>query len=173
MIFSSISSFFLFDSNLPLPPTHHPHSHMKEKAIFHNIMLDRGGLSYSAIFVGHTSHFVGVSFTLISLLFYMRPTDKRFKEVSNLNVCLTKHFLNWFFVCGSIPECELLLQSLEELAKRYPATKFVKIISTDCIPNYPDCNLPTILVYNNSAVKGTYVGLHHFGSRKCTPEGKL
>lgn len=70
----------------------------------------------------------------------------------------------------SIPECGLLLQCLEELAKRYPATKFVKIISTDCIPNYPDRNVPTILVYNNSAVKATYVGLHHFGGRKCTPE---
>ncbi|ONK74393.1 uncharacterized protein A4U43_C03F5760 [Asparagus officinalis] len=75
-----------------------------------------------------------------------------------------------FLYKEGIPECELLLQCLEDLAKRYPATKFVKIISTDCIPNYPDRNLPTILVYNNSAVKATYVGLHHFGSRKCTPE---
>nr|KAJ0212365.1 hypothetical protein LSAT_V11C400201040 [Lactuca sativa] len=25
----------------------------------------------------------------------------------------------------------------------YSATKFVKIISTDCTPNYLDCNLPT------------------------------
>ncbi|KAL2335207.1 hypothetical protein Fmac_016420 [Flemingia macrophylla] len=69
-----------------------------------------------------------------------------------------------------IPECGLLLQSIEELAVRYPATKFVKIISTDCIPNYPDRNVPTLLVYNNGAVKGNYVGLHSFG-RRCTPEG--
>ncbi|KAK7266909.1 hypothetical protein RIF29_19570 [Crotalaria pallida] len=69
-----------------------------------------------------------------------------------------------------IPECGLLMQSVEELAVRYPATKFVKIISTDCIPNYPDRNLPTLLVYNNGAVKGNYVGLHSFG-RRCTPEG--
>ncbi|KAI7986555.1 hypothetical protein LOK49_LG14G01001 [Camellia lanceoleosa] len=68
------------------------------------------------------------------------------------------------------PECGLLLQCLEQLATKYPATKFVKIISTDCIPNYPDCNLPTLLVYNNSAVKANYVGLHNFG-RRCTPEG--
>ncbi|KAJ0051763.1 hypothetical protein Pint_02943 [Pistacia integerrima] len=68
------------------------------------------------------------------------------------------------------PECGLLMQCLEELAQKYPATKFVKIISTDCIPNYPDCNLPTLLVYNNGAVKANYVGLHNFG-RKCTPEG--
>ncbi|KAI4350542.1 hypothetical protein L6164_004989 [Bauhinia variegata] len=69
-----------------------------------------------------------------------------------------------------IPECGVLMQCLEELATRYPATKFVKIISTDCIPNYPDCNLPTLLVYNNGAVKANYVGLHSFG-RRCTPEG--
>ncbi|XP_059640923.1 uncharacterized protein LOC132283059 [Cornus florida] len=70
----------------------------------------------------------------------------------------------------SYPECGLLLRCLEELAKKYPATKFVKIISTDCIPNYPDRNLPTLLVYNNGAVKANYVGLHTFG-RRCTPEG--
>ncbi|KAK6913003.1 hypothetical protein RJ641_022604 [Dillenia turbinata] len=50
-------------------------------------------------------------------------------------------------------ECGLMLQCLEELATRHPATKFVKIISTDCIPNYLDRNLPTLLVYNNGAVK--------------------
>lgn len=70
----------------------------------------------------------------------------------------------------SYPDCEILMQCFEELAKKYPATKFVKIISTDCIPNYPDRNLPTVLVYNNSAVKANYVGLHSFG-RRCTPEG--
>ncbi|BAT97350.1 hypothetical protein LR48_Vigan11g118900 [Vigna angularis] len=69
-----------------------------------------------------------------------------------------------------IPECGLLMQSIEELARKYSATKFVKIISTDCIPNYPDRNVPTLLVYNNGAVKGNYVGLHSFG-RRCTPEG--
>ncbi|KAF5753469.1 hypothetical protein HanXRQr2_Chr17g0780461 [Helianthus annuus] len=43
------------------------------------------------------------------------------------------------------------------------------MISTDCIPNYPDRNLPTVLVYNNRAVKANYVGLYTFG-RRCTPE---
>ncbi|EFJ26139.1 hypothetical protein SELMODRAFT_148698 [Selaginella moellendorffii] len=69
-----------------------------------------------------------------------------------------------------VPECQLLGQCLEELAKKYPATKFVKIISTDCINNYPDFNLPTVLVYNNTNVKATLVGLHHFGGKRCTPE---
>ncbi|KAJ3694125.1 hypothetical protein LUZ60_009605 [Juncus effusus] len=75
-----------------------------------------------------------------------------------------------FLYKEGIQECGLLMTCLEELATRYPLTKFVKIISTDCIPNYPDRNLPTILVYNNGAVKATLVGLSHFGGRKCTPE---
>ncbi|KAL7232750.1 hypothetical protein ACSBR2_010708 [Camellia fascicularis] len=70
------------------------------------------------------------------------------------------------------PECGILLQCLEELATKYPATKFVKIISTDFIPNYPNRNLPTLLVYNNGVVKANYVGLHNFG-RRCTPEDIL
>ncbi|BBH04415.1 Cwf15 / Cwc15 cell cycle control family protein [Prunus dulcis] len=69
-----------------------------------------------------------------------------------------------------IAECGVLMQCLEDLATKYPATKFVKIISTDCIPNYPDRNVPTVLVYNNGAVKANYVGLQSFG-RRCTPEG--
>ncbi|PUZ58395.1 hypothetical protein GQ55_5G506800 [Panicum hallii var. hallii] len=75
-----------------------------------------------------------------------------------------------FLYKDGIPECGLLQNCLEELATRYAATKFVKIISTDCIPNYPDRNVPTILVYNSSAVKGTYVGLQKFGGKRCTPE---
>lgn len=77
-----------------------------------------------------------------------------------------------FKISDRFAECGLLMQCLEELARKYPATKFVKIISTDCIPNYPDRNLPTVLVYNNGAVKANYVGLRSFG-RRCTPEGIL
>ena len=44
----------------------------------------------------------------------------------------------------SAPDCAILAQCLGELAGRYPGTKFVKIVSTDCIPHYPDGNLPTV-----------------------------
>ena len=72
--------------------------------------------------------------------------------------------MNWY------PECGALMQCVEELTTMYSATKFFKIISTDCFPNYPDCNIPTMLVYNNGVVKANYVRLHTFGSR-CTPGG--
>ncbi|KAL4322526.1 hypothetical protein AHAS_Ahas14G0219300 [Arachis hypogaea] len=55
------------------------------------------------------------------------------------------------------------MQCIKELATRYLATKFINIISADYISNYLDQNLPTILVYNNGAVKENYLGLCSFG----------
>lgn len=68
------------------------------------------------------------------------------------------------------PLSELLGQCFDELAGKYSGTKFVKIVSTDCIKDYPDVNLPTVLIYNDTNVKASLVGLHHFGGRRCTPE---
>lgn len=89
---------------------------------------------------------------------------------SFLSISSMPVFLIAFYALYRYSGCQILLQCLEELATKYPATKFVKIISTDCIPNYPDRNLPTVLVYKNGALKSNYVGLHNFG-RRCTPEG--
>jgi len=33
--------------------------------------------------------------------------------------------------------CELLLTALQDLARRYTTTKFLRMTATDCIPNYP------------------------------------
>lgn len=70
-----------------------------------------------------------------------------------------------------LAECELLGQCLNQLAAKYTNTKFVKIVSTDCIKNYPDNLLPTLLVYNSTNVMANLVGLRRFGGPKCTPEG--
>ena len=59
---------------------------------------------------------------------------------------------------------------LEELAFKYPATKFVKIVSTECIPSYPDQNLPTVLLYHNTQCVRTIAGLSAFGGLRTTPE---
>ena len=40
-----------------------------------------------------------------------------------------------------------MMDILTQLAEKFPNNAFVKIISTDCIPNYPNANLPTLLVY--------------------------
>ena len=47
-----------------------------------------------------------------------------------------------------IPLCALINQYLTILAMKNPTVKFLKAISTTCIPNYPDRNLPTIFVYH-------------------------
>jgi hypothetical protein len=70
----------------------------------------------------------------------------------------------------SVQDCSILNQIFTQLAKDYPETKFLKIISTDCIPGYPDDNLPTVLLYKNTKCKKTLVGLGEFGGRSTSVE---
>ena len=46
-----------------------------------------------------------------------------------------------------VPLCALINEYMNRLAPKFPCTKFLRAISTTCIPNYPDKNLPTIFVY--------------------------
>ncbi|KAJ2079641.1 phosducin [Coemansia sp. RSA 988] len=66
----------------------------------------------------------------------------------------------------SIPECKLMNRILSELAQQYRATKFVKIISVECIHNYPDANLPTLLVYGEGDMKNQLVRIDRFGGMR-------
>jgi len=59
---------------------------------------------------------------------------------------------------------------LEELARKYPSTKFLRIVSTDCIPKYPDANLPTLLLYNDGTCVQHLSGLAAIGGARTTPE---
>uniref|UniRef100_A0A7S2YW11 Thioredoxin domain-containing protein n=1 Tax=Chloropicon laureae TaxID=464258 RepID=A0A7S2YW11_9CHLO len=59
---------------------------------------------------------------------------------------------------------------LAELSRKYVGTKFVKIISTDCIANYPDQLLPTLILYKDGKVQTTLEGLAKFGGKRVTPE---
>lgn len=69
-----------------------------------------------------------------------------------------------------VQDCAILNQCLAEVAKQYPNTKFVKIVSTECIPAYPDANLPTVLLYRDRKCLQTMVGLRQFGGRSTSPE---
>ena len=64
----------------------------------------------------------------------------------------------------------MLGECLTELAKKYPQSKFVKIISTECIPNYPDKNVPTVLIYKDTQCLQHLIGLAPFGGPRTTPE---
>ena len=52
---------------------------------------------------------------------------------------------------------------LEKLARKFPDVKFLQILYTDCIPNYPEKNLPTLLVYRDDDLLTQFVGLSVFG----------
>ncbi|KAI9592026.1 hypothetical protein BDF19DRAFT_416628 [Syncephalis fuscata] len=54
---------------------------------------------------------------------------------------------------NSLPLCRLLNERLS----------FIKIFSTDCIPNYPDRNLPTLLIYGNGDMQRQCVGTAQLG----------
>lgn len=43
--------------------------------------------------------------------------------------------------------CNLINQHLPTIAKKYGHVKFVKIIATKCIENFPDSNCPCFIIY--------------------------
>jgi hypothetical protein len=60
---------------------------------------------------------------------------------------------------------------LATLAAKHKATKFIKIIGDHCIPNYPDKNLPTLLIYGYGDLKQQLVGLSQLGGMNMTLQG--
>lgn len=46
---------------------------------------------------------------------------------------------------------QLSMNHLGQLARENPVTKFCRIVATQCIENYPESNVPTIIVYVNGA----------------------
>jgi len=50
-------------------------------------------------------------------------------------------------------KCNLLNQHLEAISKEYPEVKFIKILSTRCIENFPDSNVPCVIIYKNGELK--------------------
>lgn len=70
-----------------------------------------------------------------------------------------------------VPQCTLINQLLTRLAPKFPQTKFLKSISTMCIKNFPDKNLPAIFVYYEGNMKRQLVGPQAFGGMNLTVEG--
>ena len=66
-----------------------------------------------------------------------RRVHKTEQVHSNTPVSLSPLWVWWYFLC----------RLLEEVAKKFKAVKFVKIISREAIPNYPDESTPTVLIY--------------------------
>lgn len=75
-------------------------------------------------------------------------------------------------VCAfSIPLCTLVNQHLASLARKFPATKFLKSISITCIPNWPDSNLPTIFIYHDGNMVKQIIGPLEFRGMKLSEAG--
>ena len=54
---------------------------------------------------------------------------------------------------------------LEQLARKFSDVKFLRIESTDCIPGYPDGNLPTLLIYRDDELLRQCTGPSAFGGK--------
>lgn len=74
--------------------------------------------------------------------------------------------------CYRSPLCSLVNQHMYNLAHKFPETKFLKSISSLCIPNYPDKNLPTIFVYFEGELKKQFVGPVALGGMNLKQEGE-
>lgn len=68
----------------------------------------------------------------------------------------------------SIPQCQLLERHVNQLAEKFPMVKFVKIYADAAVENYPDRNLPTLIVYQDGNVKGQVISLRELGDMACT-----
>ncbi|KAJ8329488.1 Proteolipid protein 2 [Batrachochytrium dendrobatidis] len=66
--------------------------------------------------------------------------------------------------------CKLLNAILDRLAEKHKSTKFCKIVADLCIPNYPDKNLPTLLIYGEGDMRKQLIGMDAFGGTGATVE---
>eukprot|EP00004_Rigifila_ramosa_P027951 TRINITY_DN930_c0_g1_i3.p2 TRINITY_DN930_c0_g1~~TRINITY_DN930_c0_g1_i3.p2 ORF type:complete len:151 (+),score=32.48 TRINITY_DN930_c0_g1_i3:294-746(+) len=70
-----------------------------------------------------------------------------------------------------VPDTDAVTQHLRVLAQKFPETKFLRIVSTDCIRNYPDKHLPTILIYLNGELKSQLIGAVALGGHPLRQQG--
>ncbi|XP_031628157.1 viral IAP-associated factor homolog [Contarinia nasturtii] len=69
-----------------------------------------------------------------------------------------------------IPLCALINQYMNNLAMRYPQTKFIKSIATTCIPNFPEKNLPSIFIYFEGNITKQIIGPVELRGEKLTAD---
>lgn len=73
---------------------------------------------------------------------------------------------------GSIEECRLLNeQVLPPVARKFKAVKFVKIVATSAVENWPDRNLPALFVYRGGELQTQLLGVKRLGGRGATADG--
>ncbi|VDL94262.1 unnamed protein product [Schistocephalus solidus] len=74
------------------------------------------------------------------------------------------------FLVSSNEKCSVVDMHLRTLAARYPDVKFVRGEVTSCIPDLPDSNLPTLIVYYEGEVRVRLVGSKALGGHPVSIE---
>lgn len=69
---------------------------------------------------------------------------------------------------NGVPLCSLIHHHMQQLAAKFPQTKFLCSIATTCISNFPEKNLPTIFIYNEGQLKKQYIGPLELRGEKLT-----
>ncbi|CAG2107482.1 unnamed protein product [Medioppia subpectinata] len=76
-----------------------------------------------------------------------------------------------FLYQSGIPECSILNKIINELAVKYPTTKFLKSIASLCVANFPDTGLPALFLYKNGVLKKQLIGKQTFGGKDMNLKG--
>lgn len=71
-----------------------------------------------------------------------------------------------------VPDSKALAEILVPLARKHKATKFLSIKADSCIENYPDRNVPTLLLYHEGNCQHRIVGIQDFGGNKMNANSK-
>lgn len=69
---------------------------------------------------------------------------------------------------SGVPVCALIHSHMQQLAARFPQTKFLRSVATTCIPNFPDHNVPTLCIYFEGELKKQFVGSYELLGEKLT-----
>lgn len=67
-----------------------------------------------------------------------------------------------------VMDSKLLARLMSGLAAKHKATKFMAIRADSCIENYPDKNVPTLLLYHDGSLQSQIVTLAELGGQKVT-----
>ena len=71
-----------------------------------------------------------------------------------------------------VPDSQLLARVVAPLAAKHAATKFLSIKADACIENYPDRNVPTLLLYHDGMLQSQLVGLGELGGARVNEQSE-
>ena len=66
--------------------------------------------------------------------------------------------------------CVLMSRALSQLSPKFPRVRFLKIVSTECVENFPDSELPCLIIYHDGELQHQTAGLGQFGGLQITAE---